>query len=58
MKCRLYLVHKDRVIRIREFRSREAAEAYYIRYRKTLEQTHGPDYKPVYVQNGKGKAKC
>ena len=56
MKCKLYLVNKDRVIRIGEFRSREAAEAYYIRYRKTLEQTHGPDYKPVYVQNGKGKS--
>lgn len=55
MKCKLYLVHKDRVIRIGEFRSREAAEAYYIRYRKTLEETHGQEFKPVYVQDGRGK---
>ena len=55
MKCKLYLVHNDRVIRIGEFRSREAAEGYYIRYRRILEETHGPEFKPVYVQNGKGK---
>ena len=54
MKCKLYLVNKDRVIRIGEFRSREAAEAYYIRYKKTLRQTYGPDYKTVYVQGSKG----
>ena len=55
VKCKLYLVYKDRVIRIGEFRSREAAEAYYIRYRRILEETHGPHHRPVYVQNGKGK---
>ena len=55
VKYKLYLVYKDQVIRIGEFRCREAAEAYYIRYRRILEETHGPEYKPVYVQNGKEK---
>ena len=56
MKCKLYLIYKDRVIRIGEFRSREAAEAYYIRYLRILEETHGPEYKPIYVLDGKGKS--
>ena len=57
MACKLYCKHKDGERALGAFANQKKAEAFWGLFKKRLEELHGKDIQPIYVQTGKGSGK-
>lgn len=54
---KLYCKHKDGERDLGTFATQQKAEAFWGLFKKRLQELHGPEIQPIYVQSGKGKNK-
>ena len=52
---KLYCKHKDGERALGAFANQKKAEAFWHLYKQRLEELHGKDIQPIYVETGKGR---